>query len=233
MPAIRLADIPNAGPQALGPSGNLLAPQVAQLGRSAMADPSALQAPARGMLTQTLELDAFSQEAKAAAKLGQSIQGIGDVAMQWGEKFAQAKDLADISRGETLLAIAAQKQKDDQLTYPVEKWGERLAINQAEAQKGLAEIKFSNNAAQRFAPYLLNWEEKTKVAMNGDARIKQLDLSRADIKANAIRLSAQGDFEGAITKMREGMKTGAYTSDRKSTRLNSSHEWISRMPSSA
>ena len=212
MPAIRLADIPNAGPQALGPSGNLLAPQVAQLGRSAMMDPAALQAPARGMLTQTLELDAFSQEAKAAAKLGQSIQGIGDVAMQWGEKFAQAKDLADISRGETLLAIAAQKQKDDQLTYPVEKWGERLAINQAEAQKGLAEIKFSNNAAQRFSPYLLNWEEKTKVAMNGDARIKQLELSRTDIKANAIRLSAQGDFEGAITKMREGMKTGAFTS---------------------
>ena len=29
------------------------------------------------------------------------------------------------------------------------------------------------------------------------------------------------------------MLTGVYTPDRKSTRLNSSHEWISRMPSSA
>ena len=141
MPAIRLADIPNAGPQALGPSGNLLAPQVAQLGSAASMNPAALQAPARGMLTQTLELDAFSQEAKAAAKFGQSIQGIGDVAMQWGQKFAEAKDYADMQRGETILAMASQQQKVDQATLPLEKWGEALAKNQQNAQKALAEIK--------------------------------------------------------------------------------------------
>ena len=39
--------------------------------------------------------------------------------------------------------------------------------------------------------------------------------------------SFRGNFSGSLTKLTDG------TSDRKSTRLNSSHEWISRMPSSA
>jgi hypothetical protein len=121
MPAIRLADIPNAGPQALGPSTGLLAPQAAQLGRAAMVDPGSMRNAAQSMLTQTLQLDAFSQEARAMGQFADSIQGLGDVASQWGAKFAKAKDDADITRAETILAASKQKQLSEQESLPPEK----------------------------------------------------------------------------------------------------------------
>jgi hypothetical protein len=152
MPAIRLADIPNAGPQALGPSTGILAPQAAQLGRAAMVDPGSMRNAAQSMLTQTLELDAFSEESRAMMKFAGAIDGLGDVSMKWGEKFSEAKDYADINRAETILAAASQKQKAEQATLPLEKWGESLARNQEEAKRALAEIQFSNNAAAKFNP---------------------------------------------------------------------------------
>jgi len=213
MPAIRLADIPNAGPQALGPSTGILAPQAAQLGRAAMIDPSGMRNAAQSMLTQTLELDAFSQEARAMAKFADSIGGLGDVAMKWGEKFAEAKDYADINRAETLLAIASQNQKADQATLPMEKWGESLARNQEETKKALAEIKFSNNAAEKFNPYFENWTLKSQASMQAETRIKQLELAKTDIKANALRLAAEGNFEASLSAFKGGVDKGLYTQE--------------------
>jgi hypothetical protein len=213
MPTIRLADIPNAGPQALGPSTGILAPQAAKLTGAAMVDSSIATRGAKSMLDQTLELDAFSQEAKAAAKFGDSIQGIGNVAFQWGQKFAEAKDYADIQRGETLLAVASQKQKADQATLPMEKWGESLARNQEETKKALSEIQFSNNAAAKFNPYFESWSVKSEASMNAESRIKQLELAKTDIKANALRLAAEGNFEASLSAFKGGVDKGVFTQE--------------------
>lgn len=165
------------------------------------------------MLTQTLELDAFSQEARAMAKFADSIGGLGDVALKWGEKFAEAKDYADINRAETLLAVATQKQKADQATLPLEKWGESFARHQEETNRALAEIKFSNNAAAKFKPYLDNWKLKSEVALNAESRIKQLELSKTDIKANALRLAAESNFEASLSAFKGGVDKGVFTQE--------------------
>jgi hypothetical protein len=223
MPAIRLADIPNAGPQAAAASSAMIGapsvpryqvnPEVAQLGGAAMMDSRSTRNAAQSMLTQTLELDAFSQEARAMAKFADSIDGIGDVAMKWGEKFAEAKDYADINRAETLLAVATQKQKADQATLPLEKWGESFARHQEETKRALAEIKFSNNAAAKFQPYLDNWTLKSEVALNAESRIKQLELSKTDIKANALRLAAESNFEASLSAFKGGVDKGVFTQE--------------------
>ena len=200
MPAIRLIDIPNAGNAITPPQGQGIA--ASSIGRGS-----------NSMLTQTLELDAFSQEARAIGKFAGAIDGIGDVAMKWGEKFAEAKDYADINRAETLLAIASQNQKADQATLPLEKWGESFARHQEETKRALAEIKFSNNAAAKFQPYLDNWTLKSEVALNAESRIKQLELSKTDIKANALRLAAESNFEASLSAFKGGVDKGVFTQE--------------------
>jgi len=198
MPAIRLADIPNAGPQALGPSTGILAPQAAQLGRAAMIDPSGMRNAAQSMLTQTLELDAFSQEARAMGKFADSIGGLGDVAMKWGEKFAEAKDDADLTRGETVLAEFKQKQLAEQQSLPPEKWQENWGRNQEEARRKLADIKFSNNAAEKFNPYLERWSTLTGVEIDSQFRKRQLDGYQLDAEIGYKRELAADNIEGAL-----------------------------------
>jgi len=200
MPAIRLIDIPNAGNAITPPQGQGIA--ASSIGRGS-----------NSMLTQTLELDAFSQEARAMGKFADSIGGLGDVAMKWGQKFAEAKDYADINRAETLLAVATQKQKADQATLPLEKWGESFARHQEETKRALAEIKFSNNAAAKFQPYLDNWTLKSEVTLNAESRIKQLELAKTDIKANALRLAAESNFEASLSAFKGGVDKGVFTQE--------------------
>lgn len=198
MPAIRLADIPNAGPQALGPSTGILAPQAAQLGRAAMIDPGGMRNAAQSMLTQTLELDAFSQEARAMGKFADSIGGLGDVAMKWGQKFAAAKDDADLTRAETVLAEFKQKQLSEQQSLPPEKWQENWGRNQEQAKRALAEIKFSNNAAEKFNPYLERWSTLTGVEIDSQFRKRQLDGYQLDAEIGYKRELASDNIEGAL-----------------------------------
>jgi hypothetical protein len=211
MPAIRLADIPNAGPQALGPSTGILAPQAAQLGRAAMVDPGGMRNAAQSMLTQTLELDAFSQEARAMGKFADSIGGLGDVAMKWGQKFAEAKDSADISRAETILESAFQKQQTEQLGKPVEEWGNLWNQNQDHAKRKLAEIKFSNNAAEKVAPYLERWSTLSSLKIDNLAKKEEIKGFRADKEANALAKIANEDYEGAFAVMDESVKKGIHS----------------------
>jgi len=213
MPAIRLADIPNAGPQALGPSTGILAPQAAQLGRAAMVDPSGMRNAAQSMLTQTLELDAFSQEARAMGKFADSIGGLGDVAMKWGQKFAEAKDSADISRAETILESAFQKQQTEQLGKPVEEWGNLWNQNQDQAKRKLAEIKFSNNAAEKVAPYLERWSTLSSLKIDNLAKKEEIKGFRADKEANALAKIANEDYEGAFAVMDESVKKGIHSAE--------------------
>lgn len=208
MPAIRLADIPNAGPQAAAASAAMIGapsvpryqvnPEVAQLGGAAMMDSRSTRNAAQSMLTQTLELDAFSQEARAMGKFADSIGGLGDVAMKWGQKFAAAKDDADLTRGETVLAEFKQKQLSEQQSLPPEKWQENWGRNQDQAKRKLAEIKFSNNAAEKFNPYLERWSTLTGVEIDSQFRKRQLDGYQLDAEIGYKRELAADNIEGAL-----------------------------------
>lgn len=208
MPAIRLADIPNAGPQAAAASAAMIGapsvpryqvnPEVAQLGGAAMMDSRSTRNAAQSMLTQTLELDAFSQEARAMGKFADSIGGLGDVAMKWGQKFAAAKDDADLTRAETVLAEFKQKQLSEQQSLPPEKWQENWGRNQEQAKRALAEIKFSNNAAEKFNPYLERWSTLTGVEIDSQFRKRQLDGYQLDAEIGYKRELASDNIEGAL-----------------------------------
>ena len=221
MPAIRLADIPNAGPQALGPSNIgigapsvprfAIAPQAAQLGSAATVSTRPLDNSARSMLTQTLELDAFSQEARAAGRFAEAIGGLGDVAQKWGQKFAEAKDASDISRAETILQSAWEKQQTDQIGKPVEQWGQIWNQNQNEANRQLGEIKFSNNAAEKINPYFDRWSALSTVRIDGQAKKQEIAGFRQNIEANAISKVATDDFEGAFSVLDDSAKKGIHT----------------------
>jgi hypothetical protein len=221
MPAIRLADIPNAGPQAAAASAAMIGapsvpryqvnPEVAQLGGAAMMDSRSTRNAAQSMLTQTLELDAFSQEARAMGKFADSIGGLGDVAMKWGQKFAEAKDSADISRAETILESAFQKQQTEQLGKPVEEWGNLWNQNQDQAKRKLAEIKFSNNAAEKVAPYLERWSTLSSLKIDNLAKKEEIKGWRADKEANALAKIANEDYEGAFAVMDESVKKGIHS----------------------
>jgi hypothetical protein len=150
------------------------------------------------MLTQTLELDAFSQEARAMGKFADSIGGLGDVAMKWGQKFAAAKDDADLTRAETVLAEFKQKQLNEQQSLPPEKWQENWGRNQEQAKRALAEIKFSNNAAEKFNPYLERWSTLTGVEIDSQFRKRQLDGYQLDAEIGYKRELASDNIEGAL-----------------------------------
>lgn len=199
MPAIRLADIPNAGPQALGPSTGILAPQAAKLTGAAMVDSSMATRGARSMLDQTLELDAYSQEAQAAAKFGQAIGQIGEVALAYSEKMSKAKDTADLARAETLMRSAFEKQQNDQMNTPVDKWQERWTANVEQTKKAIGEIGISNNAAQSLSPAFERWGSISGIQIEGQANQKRIEGYQQDIEANALMKIANDDIEGAIS----------------------------------
>jgi hypothetical protein len=198
MPTIRLADIPNAGPQALGPSTGILAPQAAKLTGAAMVDSSMVTRGARSMLDQTLELNAYSQEAQAAAKFGQAIGQIGEVALAYGEKMSRAKDTADLARAETLMRSAFEKQQNDQMNTPVDKWQEKWTANIEQTKKAIGEIGISNNAAQSLSPAFERWGEMSGIQIEGAANKKRIEGYQQDIEANALMKIADDDIEGAI-----------------------------------
>jgi hypothetical protein len=198
MPSIRLADIPNAGPQALGPSTGILAPQVAKLTGAAMVDSSIATRGAKSMLDQTLALDAYSKEDAAMGKIAYQIGQIGEVALAYSEKMAKAKDTADLARAETLMRSAFEKQQNDQMNTPVDKWQEKWLANVSEAKKAIGEIGISNNAAQSLSPAFDRWDKMSGVQIEGQANKKRIEGYQQDIEANALMKIADDDIEGAI-----------------------------------
>ena len=198
MPSIRLADIPNAGPQALGPSTGILAPQAAKLTGAAMVDSSIATRGAKSMLDQTLALDAFSKEDAAMGKIAYQIGQVGEVALAYSEKMAKAKDTADLARAETLMRSAFEKQQNDQMNTPVDKWQEKWLANVSETKKAIGEIGISNNAAQSLSPAFDRWNTMSGVQIEGQANKKRIEGYRQDIEANAMMKIADDDIEGAI-----------------------------------
>lgn len=211
MPTIRLADIPNAGPQALGPSTGILAPQAAKLTGAAMVDSSIATRGAKSMLDQTLALDAFSKEDAAMGKIAYQIGQIGEVALAYSEKMAKAKDTADLARAETLMRSAFEKQQNDQMNTPVDKWQEKWLANVSEAKKAIGEIGISNNAAQSLSPAFDRWNTMSGLQIEGQANKKRIEGYRQDLEANALMKIADGDIEGAFAVINKGVKDGTYS----------------------
>jgi hypothetical protein len=213
MPTIRLADIPNAGSQALGPSTGILAPQAAKLTGAAMVDSSIATRGAKSMLDQTLALDAFSKEDAAMGKIAYQIGQVGEVALAYSEKMARAKDTADLARAETLMRSAFEKQQNDQMNTPVDKWQEKWLANVSETKKAIGEIGISNNAAQSLSPAFDRWDKMSGIQIEGQANKKRIDGYRQDIEANALMKIADEDYEGAFGIYDKAVKDGIFSQD--------------------
>ena len=213
MPTIRLADIPNAGPQALGPSTGILAPQAAKLTGAAMVDSSVATRGAKSLLDQTLALDAFSKEDAAMGKLAYQVGEIGEVALAWGDKMARAKDTADLARAETLMRSAFEKQQNDQMTPPVDKWQEKWTAHVEQTKQAIGEIGISNNAAQSLSPAFERWGTMSGIQIEGAANKKRIEGYKMDIKANALMKIADEDYEGASAVINQGVKDGTLSAE--------------------
>lgn len=198
MPTIRLADIPNAV-NAIGPTQGQ--------GISA----SSVTRGAKSMLDQTLALDAYSKENAAWGKIAYQVGQVGEVALAWSDKMAKAKDTADLARAETLMRSAFEKQQNEQMNTPVDKWQDLWLANVTQAQKAIGEIGISNNAAQSLAPAFERWGEMSGIQIEGQANKKRIEGYRQDIKANALMKIADGDYEGAFAIIDQGVKDGTYS----------------------
>lgn len=195
MPTIRLADIPNApGPSEL-----------------AGITPNSVVRGSRSVLDQTLELDAFSQEARAAGRFADAVQGIGNVALQWSQKFAEAKDTADLARADTIMRSVWEKQQNEQLELAPEEWNKAWSRNLEDAKRQLGEIRLSNNANQRLAPSFEKWSQISGIQIAGQAKKQEINGFRSSMEANAYKKLANNDFEGAFAVMDESAKKGIHS----------------------
>ena len=126
------------------------------------------------------------------------------------------------------------------------------AAGEALLTLGQADIRALAELPQAIAPWhqalvrlLQIWPQVTELADKGDQGDQQLDKLRAplaEIHTVALRIgsglkSLRPDLSVAAGRMPEGLallsEYSAMARDRKSTRLNSSHTDITRMPSSA
>jgi hypothetical protein len=221
MPVIRIAEIPNAGPRSVAASsanigvpqfgGFQVNPQVAQLDGAAALSDASIRRGAQSMLDQTLEQDAFTAEAEAGIRLGQSISQFGQFAQNVAEKFSKAKDTADLARAETTMRAAFEKQQTEQLDLPVDQWEENWTRNLELTRKALSEIKVSNNAAAELAPSWDRWSQLSQVQIQNQSRKKQLEGFQMDVDANATMKIAGDDFTGAFAAYDRATKDGIFT----------------------
>lgn len=220
MPVIRIAEIPNAGPRAVGASsanigvprfgGMAVEPEVAQLSGAAALDDTSIRRGAQSMLTQTLEQDAFTAEAEAGIRLGKQIGAIGYMAEQVAEKFGKAKDTADLARAETIMRSAFEKQQNEQLDLPADKWEENWTRNLDQTRKALSEIKISNNAAAELTPSWQRWSDLSVLQIRNQARKKQIEGFQMDVDANAMMRIADDDLTGAFAIYDRAEKDGIF-----------------------
>jgi hypothetical protein len=246
MPAIRLADIPNApsgfnasgininaprqarlGSISLAPIGlasqgiqvgspnlgsvGIEAPEYAQLGQNANADPNALIGAARQMQQESLDPSDFNASAKVMEGMAKSIQLAGQFADNWTDKFLEAKNSSDIAKAETFLRSVYEKQSADQVGKPPEKWEEIWKENLETARKGLSEIKASPAAHEAMQMTFQRWQDISTFDIARKARVEQVNGMKMDMTSNALMKAANGDYEGAIMTMRESVKKGIHS----------------------
>ena len=213
MPSIRLADIPNAGPQGVAPDSGIIAPRVAQLGGSAALDPNAMRGVAKDMQLETYNLNAFAGEAIGMGKIGDAMSDVATLGIRFATKMAEAKENDDQTRADTLMRIALEKQANDQDTTPVEKWQEKWASNVADTRKQISEIGMSKNTFAKLSPIMDRWAELSSVKIEGQANQKRIEGYRMNTKANALIKMADDDYEGAFAAIDEGVKKGVFSEE--------------------
>jgi hypothetical protein len=213
MPSIRLADIPNAGPQGVAPDSGIIAPRVAQLGGSAALDPNAMRGVAKDMQLEKYNLNAFAGEAIGLGKIGDAMSDVATLGLRFATKMADAKENDDETRADTLMRIALEKQANDQDMTPVEKWQEKWASNVADTRKKISEIGMSKNTFAKLSPAMDRWAELSKVKIEGQANQKRIEGYRMNTKANALIKMASDDYEGAFTAIDEGVKKGVFSEE--------------------
>ena len=110
-------------------------------------------------------------------------------------------------------------KRGDELPKELQRRQDRLdALRKAKAE--LEAEAAADNARRR--------EQQTRTAEEQAAEAADAEAAAADNDKNAAKSEAAAQ---ALAK--EAQQAERRAKDRKSTRLNSSHEWISRMPSSA
>lgn len=221
MPVIRIAEIPNAGPRAVAASSaNIGVPQfggmqvearAAQLTGAAALSDTSIRRGAQSMLAQTLEQDAFTAEAEAGMRVGRAVGSLGFVAGQLAEKFSKAKDTADLARAETTMRAAFEKQMNEQLEMPVDRWEENWKRNLEGTRKALSEIQLSNDAAAELMPSYERWSQLSSLQIQNQARKKRVEGFQMDLDANAMMKVAGDDFAGAFTVIDKGVQDGIFT----------------------
>ena len=127
--------------------------------------------------------------------------------------MAKAKDTADLARAETLMRSAFEKQQNDQMKTPVDKWQDLWAANVEQTKKAIGEIGISNNAANSLSPAFERWGEMSGIQIEGQANKKRIEGYKMDIKANALMKMADGDYEGAFAIFDQGVKDGTYSKE--------------------
>lgn len=216
MPAIRLADIPNAGPQALGPSGNLLSPSAPQLTGAAALDPNALAGVAKQMQLDTYNINAFSGEAAGLANMGDALGDVATVGFRFSQKMQDAKDDADNETAKTILYTASQEQQNDQESGKIDpdKWGEIWQKRVEDTTAKLAKIGFSKKGAAAFQPTLERWSELGRVNVLGTANKAKRDGYELAAKQGYLREIAADNPEGALAVVSTFEKNGTLGPER-------------------
>ena len=198
MPAIRLADIPNAGPQGVAPDSGIIAPRVAQLGGSAALDPNAMRGVAKDMQLETYNLNAFAGEAIGMGKIGDAMSDVATLGIRFATKMAEAKDDADFEKGRNLLAAAAQQQENDHQNLSPEEWGTNFDKLNKGVQTDMEKLGFSKSGRAKFEAYRSNWANQTGLKITGMANKEKIEGYKQDAKIGIERELALGNEQGAF-----------------------------------
>ena len=104
-------------------------------------------------------------------------------------------------------------------------------------------IEYKINCNYNYLDVIVNAETFCKIIKSTKQKEITLEFSEKELKINNFIIPCDSDtkeytFENLDYKLLFEIESGKFLDiikklDRKSTRLNSSHEWISRMPSSA
>jgi len=198
MPSIRLADIPNAGPQGVAPDSGIIAPRVAQLGGSAALDPNAMRGVAKDMQLEKYNLNAFAGEAIGMGKIGDAMSDVATLGIRFATKMADAKDDADFEKGRNLLAAAAQQQENDHQNLSPEEWGSNFDKLNKGVQTDMDKLGFSKSGRAKFEAYRSNWANQTGLKITGMANKEKIEGYKQDAKIGVERELALGNEQGAF-----------------------------------
>jgi len=199
MPSIRLADIPNAGPQGVAPDSGIIAPRVAQLGGSAALDPNAMRGVAKDMQLEKYNLNAFAGEAIGMGKIGDAMSDVATLGLRFATKMADAKDDADFEKGRNILAAAAQQQENDHQNLSPEEWGSNFDKLNKGVQTDIDKLGFSKSGRAKFEAYRSNWANQTGLKITGMANKEKIEGYKMDAKIGIERELSKGNVENAFS----------------------------------